>query len=103
MDDPDGGNEMHRICHSCVAKKVEAARGRWSSTKRKDEEGFLQQDASKKTKSSASKSRARFSFEQKLQTSIIVQHLYSSNNNIAHMTLSTVRSFMIITAVVQQS
>ena len=58
-EDPDGGNEMHRICHSCVAKKVEAARGRSSATKRKDQEGFLQEDASKKKKSSARTSLAR--------------------------------------------
>ena len=68
VEDPDGGNEMHRICHSCVAKKVEAARGRSSATKRKDQEGFLQ-DASKKNKSSASKYRTPLSFGQKLETS----------------------------------
>ena len=50
VEDPDGGNEMHRIRHSCVATKVEAARGRSSATMRKDQEGFLQQDASKNKK-----------------------------------------------------
>ena len=62
VEDPDG-NEMHRICHSFVAKKVESARRRASATKHKDQEGFLQQHASKNNKSSASKSRTRLSLE----------------------------------------
>ena len=41
VEDPDGGNGLRRICHSCAAWKVEAARGRSSATKRKDQEGFL--------------------------------------------------------------
>ena len=59
----------HRICHSCVAKKVDAARGRSIAAKRMDQEDFRQQDESNKKKSSASKSRTRLSFGQKLETS----------------------------------
>lgn len=48
-EDADGGNEMHRICLPCAAKKQKDTGSPSNPAKRKDKgQGFLQQGSSKK-------------------------------------------------------
>ena len=71
MEDPDGGNEMTRICHSCAAKKKAQTSPPLSNPpKHKEAEGGFPASGTRKKSTPAAAARGartRLNFGQKLE------------------------------------